>query len=358
MSTGFWQNYSIAHKHMCGWWRRQELVVFLTAPKDHTADLPPPMKPANVAQQWTDSQYRLLKAEYEIAHTYYGADAFPIFEAHLGPGNLATFIGSEPAFAETTVWYKPCWPDPPEDSEPLVFDPENRWFLTQRDIVDAGVKHSLGRYLVGMPDLIENIDIFASLRDSQKMMLDLVDRPEFVLQKVREINQVWFAAFQHLHELIKDSDGGNAWTYFKIYGPGKTGKLQCDASAMISPRMFKKFVVPVLTEQCDWLDYSMFHLDGTDCMGHLDHLLDIPSLTAIEWTPEPKADRPGGHPDWYDLYRRILDAGKAVHAWDVAPEYVVPLLDAVGGKGMLLRVVADSEEQAQQLEEQIAQFRA
>ena len=35
-------------------------------------------------------------------------------------------------------------------------------------------------------------------------------------------------------------------------------------------------------------------------------------------------------------YRRILEAGKSVQAIGVRPEEIVPLLDAVGGKGMYI----------------------
>lgn len=357
MSTDFWQQYASTREHMCGWWEREELVVILTAPKATPTDLPAPTMPEEIAQRWLDPAYRLEKALYDMQNTYYGADAFPIYEAHLGPGNLATFVGSLPDFDERTVWFHPCLPDPPESAEALEFDPQNEWFLAQRDIVELGQLQAKNRFLVGMPDMVENIDTYASLRGTQLQMMDFYYRPAYMLQMIQEINQVWFKAFDEFYDLIKDEYGGNAWTYFNIYGPGKTGKVQCDASAMFSPQMFEEFVVPGLTEQCDWLDYSMFHLDGTQCLVHLDHLLNISSLTAIEWTPDPSQPFQAGHPEWYSFYRQVLEAGKAVHAWWVDPEYVVPLLDAVGGNGMLLVVKAENEEQARRLEEEIEQFR-
>ena len=83
--------------------------------------------------------------------------------------------------------------------------------------------------------------------------------------------------------------------------------MQCDASAMFSSAMFDDFVVPALTEQCRWLDYSLYHLDGTQAMHHLDSLLAIEALDAIEWTPQAGIES-GGHPRWYPLYKRIIDA--------------------------------------------------
>ena len=79
------------------------------------------------------------------------------------------------------------------------------------------------------------------------------------------------------------------------------------------------------------------HLDGHQCLCHLDHLLAIEPLDAIEWTPDPTVPG-GGSPEWYPLYRRILGAGKSVQAIGVKPDEVIPLLDAVGGKGIYISV--------------------
>ena len=183
----------------------------------------------------------------------------------LGPGNLATFLGAEPEYALDTVWYHPCITDP-DTHPPLRFDPANPWFLRQQAILEEGMRVSQGRFLVGMPDLVENVDILAALRDSQKLMFDLIERPDWVHERLAEINQVYFAAFERYFDIIRDPWGGNAFSAFYIWGPGKTAKVQCDAGAMISPRMFRQFVVPALTEQCEWLDYSLFHLDGTQAI--------------------------------------------------------------------------------------------
>ena len=117
---------------------------------------------------------------------------------------------------------------------------------------------------------------------------------------------------------------------------------------MISPEMFREFVVPALTEQCAWLDYSLYHLDGTTALHHLDSLLKIEPLDAIEWTPQ--AGLPGGgSPQWYDIYRRIKAAGKSVQAIRVDPEEVAPLIDAVGGEGLYIETRCPTEAAARQL---------
>ena len=164
-----------------------------------------------------------------------------------------------------------------------------------------------GKYLVTCPDLVENMDTLSSLRGAQTLCFDLVDRPEWVEEKIREINDVWFAAYQRIYDLIKLDDGSSAFGAFYIWGPGKIAKVQCDASAMFSPKMYRRFVLPALTAQCGWLDHSLYHLDGTQALIHLDALLEIAPLDAIEWTPQAGIET-GGNKRWYALYRRILSA--------------------------------------------------
>ena len=72
--------------------------------------------------------------------------------------------------------------------------------------------------------------------------MDLVERPTWVEERLAEINAAFFAAFDLLYAKVRDADGGNAFSAFRIWGPGKTAKVQCDFSCMISPRMFRQFV--------------------------------------------------------------------------------------------------------------------
>ena len=65
----------------------------------------------------------------------------------------------------------------------------------------------------------------------------------------------------------------------------------------------------------------------------------------------------GGKPKFFDLYKKIIKAGKAAQAVGVTPEEVIPLLDAVGPEGLFITVHAPSEEKARKLEEQVAKYR-
>jgi hypothetical protein len=365
-------NWRLLRERYTNWWQRKGYIVHILAPRDHaSADPTHPQAPfyhlmggldttvvdadeAAIVHAWIDAPSRARAADRYLTGICFEGNAFPYFDTQLGPGNLATFLGSAPRFFVDTVWYAPCIDDL-EAHPPLQVSPDNPWLQRQKAILEAGMTVSAGRYPVSMPDLVENLDVLASLRGTQKLMVDMIERPAVVEARLAEINQAYFEVFAQCYDIIAGPWGGNVFSAFSIWGPGKTAKIQCDACVMISESMFERFVAPSLSEQCTWLDFSMYHLDGTQAMRHLDALLSIDALDAIEWTPQVSIAQ-GGSPDWFPLYRRILDAGKGVQIINVRPDEVIPLLDAIGTQGVFVMVNAASESEARLLTEKLHRF--
>ncbi len=349
----YWkEDWDLGRKRLADWWAGKGCALHVCAPKaEPWADIPKPQRPDDLVQSWIDPEYRVLDALHWASNTYWGGVAFPLLNLDIGPGTLGAFLGSEPGFAEDTVWFHPCIDDP-ESYPPIQFEPSSTWFQKHKELSELGVKLAEGRCHVGMPDLIENIDTLAQMRDPQTLMMDMIERPDWVSEKVSEINKAYFASFDLLRDAIKDEWGGNAFAAFCLWGEGRTAKVQCDACAMFSPAMFREFVQPALKEQCEWLDNAMYHLDGTQCICHVDALLEIDSLKAIEWTPQAGIEG-GGNPRWYELYRRIKAGGKGIQAVGVEYDEVMPLLDAVGHEGMFVMTYAETEEKARELEKKV-----
>lgn len=330
------------------WWDGRGVALHVTAPAEEPrVDLPEP-PPADLLIARLDPQYRVQAEIYRLSRTFFGGVALPVFNANVGgPGSLGLFLGAEGHVAPDTIWYEPCITDP-DTHPPLEFDPQNLWWQRHLAVIDEALHQAEGRYLVGMPDLIENLDTLAQLRGPEQTLMDLVERPEWVQEKIQEINRAYYACFDALWERIRGPWGGNAFHAFQLWGPGKTAKVQCDFSCMISPKMFRQFVLAPMAEQCAYLDYAMYHLDGTQALPQLPNLLSIDTIRAIEWTPQ--AGLPGGGaPEWYDLYRQIRACGKGVQAIGVLPQEVEPLIEAIGGEGIFLIVETATEAEARGL---------
>ena len=351
----FWKdNWPETQRRFVDWWDRKGLLVGMWGAPEvgrpvHD-DVAEPPAPESLDARWCTPNYRAMHNHYRLSRSVFPADLLPMADADLGPGSLALFCGSRPSFGEETVWFHSAWENgfDPQQTPALRFDPENHWWQMTEEIIRRCVERSEGRYLVGCPDLVENVDTLCSLCSAEAVCTYMIEQPEWVEQKVAEINEVWFAAYQRIYDLIRMDDGSSAFGAFFLWGPGKVAKVQCDFSAMISPQMYRQFVVPALTAQCEWLDHSLYHLDGTQAMRHLDALLEIDALDAIEWTPQAGIES-GGNPRWYDLYRRILAAGKSVQVVNVEHDEVLPLLDAIGDQGVYILTTFQDEHDAEQL---------
>ena len=356
MALAWKENWRETRQHFNAWWAHNGMVVGAWAPppalQPHAAL---ELLPAEAAPDrfYRDAGYHAAREHSRLANTYLGGDILPVVDTDIGPGSLALYLGSEAGIANDTVWFHP-WMK--RIDQPLGFDAANAWWQITAATLSACVERAAGQYMVGCPDLVENLDILAAGRGPETAMMDLVENPQAVLERLAEINQAWFEVYTRVYNLIRLPDGSSAFGAFRLWGPGKTAKVQCDASAMISPRMFRRFVWPFLAEQCAWLDHAMYHLDGHQCLCHLDALLEIEGLDAIEWTPDPSVPS-GGNPAWYELYRRILKGGKSVQAVGVKPAEVQPLLDAVGPQGMYLLVDAGSQVEFERLWAVVETFR-
>lgn len=354
-------NWEETKQHFRDWWNHDGLVMGMWgAPHgdvrhEHTST---PPDAVSVRASYTDTELRARRNHHRLARQSFPADVLPITENDIGPGSLALFLGCEPGFSPETVWFEPSIRDNenPEALPPFQLDPSTEWWQVTQATLEACAEMGKGKYLIGCPDLGENVDVLAALREPQTLLLDMIERPEWVEQKVAEINQVWFEAYQRIYDIIRLADGSSAFGAFRLWGPGKTAKVQCDASAMFSPDMFQRFVVPSLTKQCQWLDKSMYHLDGTQAICHLDGLLAIEALDAIEWTPQAGIEG-GGDPRWFPMYKRILDAGKSVQIVNVGRDEIIPLLDAIGGKGVYIMTSFATCKEAETLMTKVAQYR-
>jgi 5-methyltetrahydrofolate--homocysteine methyltransferase len=270
--------------------------------------------------------------DYELSCVEFLGDAFPSVWIDFGPGIVAGFLGCEVTPGVDTLWFHPRKVES-IDQLRFRYDGDNIWLKRVKDIARAAVARWGGSVQVAMTDLGGNLDILASFRPSENLLLDLYDHPEEVKRLTWEAHELWFRYFDEINAILRPTNPGYT-TWANIFCSRPTYMLQCDFAYMIGPGMFDEFVQPELAAACGRLDYAFYHLDGQGQLPHLDSLLSIDALKGVQWVPGD------GSPPcrcWADVYRRIRKAGKLVQ-YIAGPEGIEPVAEACGGlKGFVLQ---------------------
>lgn len=286
--------------------------------------------------RWLDVEFVVEAAIAQMERTDFVGDSFPIFWPNVGPEISATPFGCELTFTETTSWSKPVI-HADKDWACLAtrlpnFD--NLYWQTVERMTDYALARCENRYVVGLSDLHGNYDILAALRDPMLLCMDLMDCPELVVAAGHQVAKGFVAGFERLYAKVQAAGFGTT-TWLPTYHEGPAYVPSCDFWCMVSPQVAEEWILPDVLLEMQGLERSIFHLDGPQALRHLDLLLAIPTLNAIQWVYG--AGR-GPAARWIDTYRRIQQAGKSLQliAQDAADALAV--LEQIGGKGVWVSV--------------------
>lgn len=290
----------------------------------------------SLRDRWLDVEYVVDTAIAWMECTHYVGDSFPIFWPNLGPEITATLFGCELEFSESTSWSKPVVHGPEDWQRVLHTAPDfdNPYWRTIEQMTDYAIERCDGRYVVGITDLHGNYDILAALRDPQQLCIDILDYPELIAQVGRHVARAFVQSFERCYEKVSAA-GFGCTTWCPAYHEGRYYVASCDFWLMISSEIAREMVLPDILVEMEPLDRTLFHLDGVGALRHLDLLLEIPSLHAIQWVYG--AGR-GPASRWIEVYRRCLQAGKSVQVLAETAEDALDVLEAIGSRGVWLTV--------------------
>jgi len=335
-----------ACERMAAWWEKEILdrpTIQVCAPKPKPK--PGPNKHhASLRDRWMDVDYTLECAQINIANTYWGGEWLPSFSTNLGPDVVAAAYGCPLVFEETTSWSMPClkdWADVPK----LKLNHDGIYLKTILEMTRRGLEMGRGKFLVSHTDLHPGGDLAGALRDPQQLALDLAVEPERVRELLKQIRPAFFEYYELQHKLIREHGQEVTTTWLPLFDPGRYYPPSNDFSIMISPQMFREFFLDELVEECEWLDCSCYHLDGPGALRHLDALLEIDALDAIQFV-YGAGNEPASR--WLRVYKRIQDAGKNIQV-HVAPEDIDPFMQTLRPEGVMMTLWAGSVEEADAL---------
>lgn len=325
-----WKRIKEVEGHYEEWWKgtNTEPIICVSYPETdfNIGEYKKGWMPENIDENWLlaygaqkffetgESSYiheacAILK-EYIVSRGYL-ADAYPQLFTNFGPGNLAANITNYSLFNDNTIWFELPEAMEWEEIQALGEDVRKPYADIYSQSIDIAMETIGEDCILSFPDMSSSLDVLASLRQSQNLLMDLMMEPDKVHEALAKLQKIWYRYQKEYFDQLEKTNKAYCTGWLYVLCKGRFYLDQSDFSAMISPEMFAEFALPRLKENMSHFDYGIYHLDGPGELELVDHLCSIEKLHAIQWVPgaglEPEADE-----KWYPLFRQIIDHGKKI----------------------------------------------
>jgi hypothetical protein len=264
---------------------------------------------ANWDEQWLDVDFRAGQLAAQLEATDFLGDALPVAWPNLGPEIYSAWCGCEYHFTEGSGWSQPLVHDWDRDIDKARLDMAHPLFKLceryTRNLLELGQ----GKFIVGLTDFHSGGDHIAALRDPQQLAIDMVENIDHVKAELVRSQVEYFMAYDHFYNMIKQQGSFACSWMGSLFGEGKFYIPSNDFSCMVSKSMFDDVFLEGIAAECRFFDQSIYHLDGPGALRHLDSILEIRELDAVQWVCGAGNE---GFRRWVDVYRRIQRAGKAM----------------------------------------------
>ena len=301
----------------------------------------------DLCKWWTDVDFVIKRQMRLMDNQKYMGVAVPYHYVNLGASAMAGVLGAEMEYVnQSTIW---AHPNPKLITIDQVFDVQlertNFFYRLVHEITRRSAALAKNHHFIAPFALGGAADTLAGLYGSENLLIDMIQNQQSVARAMAMVTQVWIEVFKEISELIAESGncGGVGWT--GVWAPGTTFPIQEDFSYMISSEMFERFCLPQIRNMADAMDYPIYHLDGKGAVRHVESLLKIDNIKAIQWEPGAGG---GDIKQWYDLIRYILNSKRSVQICARAEE-VEDLVKNVGARGLLIGIANPATEEAARL---------
>ena len=338
MSFSLKPDYEKAKKRYEAFWEGEIIdraLVCVPVPKSSQETVPSKTYPT-LEERWKDVDFRAEAKAIELRNYDYLGDALPLTWPNMGPEVFSAWCGCGYNYGEHTTWSDPCIHNWEEDCDSAVLDMNHELFKLTDRFTDSLLELGKGKFIVGLTDFHPGGDHLAALRDPANLAMDMIENLEWVKKKLSESYPEYYEAYDYFYEKLRAAEMPiTSWT--PLIHEGRYYIPSNDFSCMISEEMFQEVFLPGLIDECEFYERSIYHLDGPGALRHLDVLLDIPGLNAVQWVPGAGNE---GFSRWIDVYKRIQTAGKGMQILGIEIDELPILFENLRPEGVYISGVS------------------
>jgi hypothetical protein len=151
-------------------------------------------------------------------------------------------------------------------------------------------------------------DAIAAFRDPLNLATDMIEHLPEVSRLLARLETDYYKLYDLFYMKLRRA-GLPITSWTTLVHDGRYYIPSNDFSIMVSRQMFDEIFLPGIRRECQYYERSIYHLDGPGALRHLDSLLAIPELNAIQYVYG--AGNEGIH-RWMWVYQKIQIAGKGI----------------------------------------------
>lgn len=295
---------------------------------------------SSLKERWMDADYQVNAYLSQIKDKVFRGETFPVFEPNLGPNVYAAMHGGELEFGEVTSWYHPIITNE-EDMRELTFSKNHEYFKKLEELTAIAVDKCRGKSLVAYTDLHPGVDCAAAWRGNDKLCMDFYDKPHFVKELMNRALENFSEVYRYFDKILKAAKLPSV-CWMNIPDFGTLHIPSNDFSAMIGPQIFNEFCIPIHKKEMHEMSRNIFHVDGPGVARHIDEIITLPNLSAVQWVQGVGDDYP--IMQWVPFIKKLQKA-KVPIIVDVALKELENFCNTVNPEGIFLWIGTESEEE-------------
>ncbi len=228
----------------------------------------------------------------------------------------------------------------------LDFPSSNPWFRLYTDFVKALSAQAGGEHPVGVPILRGVSDLMGALRGHTESIIDCMENPEDSRKLARKCAAVLIRVTRAHHAACAPFAGGHFIEQYSMWAPGPLVRMQEDASAVLSPEIYRSIVMEADRAIARAFPYSLIHLHSSS-LFLIDLFLEIREIGVFQINRDVGEM---GLPEMMPHLKKIQDRGRRIFLRGPLTEEDFRLVaEELDPRGLAVQSVVSSPEEAREL---------
>lgn len=340
------------------WWQGEVVdrcMLWVTAPSRNAGTIKPPEVPSDLFERYFSIEHIHAQTQHFWKTHYFAGDSFPTWPDGDSACLYHSFLLNDQLSAESgTFWQSPILTGDEIDYNKLKFNSENTYWKFAIELYKFAAKQAQESGAIPLIHGYHSVsDDLASYRGNERLLLDLMERPDAVRDAELYLSELSIAMYDEMTKPVENCKSGYT-SWLKVWAPQNFSMLQHDFAYMISPEMHKDIFLPALEKQIDAYEYNLIHVDGIGNFSHVPALCEIDKLKAIQLAPG--AGKPSAL-HYVDVLKQIQLAGKGIYL-AIDSNDVERALEILSPNGLMIATACNSADEADALVKKVEKLSA